>query len=71
MANERIVAIGLLTQRDLEMLGSGFQRVWPVDETPCFSQLLQAIDEADREMWRERDDAERNGPSPPPNNVRN
>ena len=58
MANERIVAIGLLTQRELEMLGSGFQRVWPVDETPCFSQLLQAIDEADREMWRERDKAD-------------
>ena len=58
MANERIVAIGLLTQRDLDALGSGFQRVWPVDETPCFSQLLQAIDEADREMWRERDNAQ-------------
>lgn len=62
MATERIIAIGLLTQRDLEMLGSGFQRVWPVDETPCFSQLLQAIDEADREMWRERDQSERNAP---------
>jgi hypothetical protein len=32
-----------------------FSRAWPVDDTPCFSQLLQAIDEADRENWRERD----------------
>ncbi len=67
MANERIIAIGLLTQRDLETLGSGFQRVWPVDETPCFSKLLQAIDEADRDLWRERDDAERNRPTNGPN----
>jgi addiction module HigA family antidote len=27
--------------------------VFPVDETPCFSQLLEAIDEADRELHRE------------------
>ena len=52
---ERIVAVGLLTQRDLDVLGSGFHRVWPVDETPCFSQLIAAIDDADRELWRERD----------------
>jgi hypothetical protein len=55
MASERIVAVGLLTQRELDLLGSGFSRLWPVDETPCFSRLIHAIDEADRELWRERD----------------
>jgi hypothetical protein len=55
IAKERIVAVGLLTRPDLDRLGPLFTRAWPVDETPCFSQLLQAIDEADRETWRERD----------------
>ena len=47
--------MGLLTQRDLDLLGTGFDRVFPIDETPCFGELLRAIDEADRELWRERD----------------
>ncbi|MCF8709236.1 hypothetical protein [Rhizorhapis sp. SPR117] len=47
---DRIVAIGLLTERDLELLGTGFDRAFPVDETPCFGELLRAIDEADRSI---------------------
>ena len=50
-----VVALGLLTKRDLELLGPTFTRAFPIDETPCFNGLLQAIDEADRELWRERD----------------
>ena len=50
-----IVAIGLLTADDLQTLGTSFNKVWPVDEAPCFEGLLQAIDEADRVIWRERD----------------
>lgn len=52
---ERIVAVGLLTESDLRTLGREFRRVYPIDETPCFAELLRAIDEADREFWRERD----------------
>lgn len=52
---ERIVAVGLLAHTDIELLGPTFTRLWPIDETPCFSQLLRAIDEADRELRRERD----------------
>lgn len=59
MTNGRIVAVGLLTQHELELLGEGFSRVWTVDETPCFQGLLEAIDEADRELWRARDADER------------
>jgi hypothetical protein len=55
MVVNRIVAVGLLTQRDLSALGSGFARAFPIDDTPCFGELLRAIDEADRELWRERD----------------
>lgn len=50
MGDQRIIAVGLLTARDLEVLGQGFTRMFPIDEKPCFTQLLQAIDEADREL---------------------
>lgn len=60
--SNRVVAIGLLTERDVQLLGVDFDRLWSVDATPYFSQLLQAIDEADRELWRERDKERRKGP---------
>lgn len=50
MPKDRIIAVGLLTQQDINVLGQGFSRLWPVDETPCFTDLLQAIDDADREL---------------------
>lgn len=46
---DRIVAIGLLTRRDLDLLGPTFDRAWPVEETRDFNELLIAIDDADRE----------------------
>ena len=52
MTGDRIVAVGLLTQANLDLLGPTLTRVWPVEETPCFSGLLQAIDQADRELRR-------------------
>lgn len=50
MAENRIVAVGLLTQREVELLGHGFSRLWPVDKTPCFTELIKAIDDADEEL---------------------
>ena len=47
MPRERIVAIGLLTEGDLDRLGGVLTRLWPVEETPSFAELLRAIDEAD------------------------
>jgi hypothetical protein len=47
---ERIVAVGLLTQRDLDLLGPTFTRVWPVEEAPAFDELLRAIDRSDSEF---------------------
>lgn len=52
---QRIVAVGLLTQQDLQSLGPTFTRAWPVDETPCFEELLQRIDEADLGTRQEPD----------------
>ena len=52
---DRIVAIGLLTQRDVFALGHDLSRVYPSDEVPCFGSLLGAIDDADRAFHRARD----------------
>lgn len=57
MTSDRIVAVGLLTQRDVNLLGPTFERLWPVEEAPCFSEMLRAIDEADRELGKRRADA--------------
>ncbi|RYY24576.1 MAG: hypothetical protein EOP62_16435 [Sphingomonadales bacterium] len=45
---ERVIAVGLLTARDLERLGANFSRSFPIEDTPCFGELLAAIDDADR-----------------------
>lgn len=47
VAKERIVAIGLLTQRDLDLLGQSFTRLWPIEEARDFDGLIRAIDQAD------------------------
>jgi hypothetical protein len=48
--DERIVAVGLLTQRDLNLLGPTFDRAWPVEEAPAFDELLRAIDQAEGQL---------------------
>jgi hypothetical protein len=65
MTKPKIVAVGLLTEHELRLLGAGFSRAWPVDHTPCFEGLLSAIDEAELELSRARDQerAQRNGQS--------
>jgi len=59
LPQDRIVAVGLLTQRDLTLLGPTFDRTWPVEDAPMFGELLRAIDKADRQL-RAAEDAERN-----------
>ena len=51
---EKVVAVCLLTQFEIDRLGIGFDRLWPVDQTPCFGSLLAAIDKADQAVCRER-----------------
>jgi hypothetical protein len=55
MSSGRIVAVGLLTQEHLDVLGSSLKKVYRVEDTPCFPELLEAIDQADREHWRRED----------------
>jgi hypothetical protein len=58
MTDSPIVAVALVTSRELKLLGPAFDRAYPVDETPCFGELLKAIDEADWVVRRERDQAQ-------------
>jgi hypothetical protein len=50
VAMDRIVAIGLLTQRDVDLLGSALQHAWAVEDAPEFEELLRAIDAADETL---------------------
>lgn len=45
----RIVAVGLLTQREVTMLGAQLSRLYPLEDGGPFVDLIDAIDEADRD----------------------
>ena len=51
MTKDRIVAVGLLTQRDLDVLGAGFHRLFSVaddeNEDDGFADLLAQLDKID------------------------
>ena len=44
----QIVAIGLLTEHELELLGEGFDRAFPINDELVFEELLRAIDDAEQ-----------------------
>jgi len=54
--DEAIYAVALLTRSELTLLGPAFARCWPVEQAPCFDELLAAIDDADRIFWRKNDE---------------
>lgn len=47
MEQERVVAVGLLSERELAFVGQSLRRVYRIEEKSCFDDLLRAIDEAD------------------------
>ena len=47
VSKQRIVAVGLLTDNDLQRLGSTFNRAFPVEKLNDFDDLLKAIDQAE------------------------
>jgi hypothetical protein len=57
MTSDQIIAVGLLTANDVQALGPTFSRIWPVEDTGCFNSLLQAIDDADRQIRQGNDNA--------------
>lgn len=42
---DQIVAIGLLTQHDLDLLGSGFDRAFAIREDDAFADLVARLDQ--------------------------
>jgi len=49
----RIVAIGLLTEHEVRLLGRGFDRAFPIDDDNVFEDLLRAIDQAELQVRAE------------------
>jgi hypothetical protein len=47
MSDDNFVAVGLLTRRDLDVLGSGFRRAFLLEKNTDFTTLLDLIDEVD------------------------
>jgi hypothetical protein len=47
VAKDQVVAVGFLTTRDLELLGAGFQRHFPVDHDDVFADLLIQLDKVE------------------------
>lgn len=54
MARDRIVAVGLLTAKDLELLGNGFRRLYAVEEGDKFDELLEQLDRLDAVPVKEK-----------------
>jgi hypothetical protein len=55
--DEAIYAVALLTRSEADLLGPAFARIWPVEKSPCFGELLAAIDAADRHHREVEDSA--------------
>lgn len=47
--DSRVIAVGSMKPSDLLVLRGSLDQLWPVDESPCFGSLLQAIDSAEGE----------------------
>lgn len=46
MAEDPFVAVALLTETNIRMLGSSLRQVFPIPEDNKFDDLLKALDEA-------------------------
>lgn len=49
MAQDRVIAVGLLTQRDLDVLGQGFTRLYPIERDDQFAELIRRLDRVSTE----------------------
>ena len=49
MPKERIVSVGFLSARDLQVLGEGFVRHFPVGHDDMFAELIEQLDRIEAE----------------------
>jgi hypothetical protein len=54
---ERMIVIRWRTRGQAEALGQALDRANLIDETPCFDEVLKAIDDAERQVWGDGDPA--------------
>ncbi len=52
---EHRIIIRWRTRGQAEALAPALERLYPVDESPCFEDALDAIDEAERHVWGDGD----------------
>jgi hypothetical protein len=45
VSDENFVAVGLLTEANVQMLGSSLRQVFPIPQDNKFDELLKALDE--------------------------
>lgn len=50
--DDRIVAVGLLTQENLRMLGGSLKKVIPLSEDDNFADLIEAFNRAEGRVKR-------------------
>ncbi|MBA4091009.1 MAG: hypothetical protein C0494_10490 [Sphingobium sp.] len=43
--DDRIIAVGFLTQRDIDMLGDGFKRHFPIEYEDMFADLVARLND--------------------------
>lgn len=43
--DDRIIAVGFLTQRDIDMLGDGFRRHFPIEYEGIFADLIARLND--------------------------
>ncbi len=43
--DNRIIAVGFLTQRDIDMLGNGFKRHFPIECDDMFADLIARLND--------------------------
>jgi hypothetical protein len=58
MDQDRIVAVGLLTRHDLEVLGQGFRRSYRVRDVEGFEDLLAKLEHVAAVPGKPRDDTD-------------
>ena len=51
----RTITIRWRTQGPSDALGPALESLYPIDETPCFDEVLDAIDKAERQVWDDGD----------------
>lgn len=52
---ENRIIIRWRTRGQAEALAPALERLYPVDESSCFDDALDAIDEAERRLWGDSD----------------